>query len=231
MTKTKRLQKDLLALEEQIAPEYRTQYSDMIVYLRSSQVNEYHQELIRQDIAQLLVDGQSRGESLQAIFGPDSRSFMDDVIASAPMKTQTERLLGNVGLGLMIVTIMGVIYGIRDIILYFTLKQSPPTVNITAADLVLMVIIGLLSVFLVSWISRNAFDQLEASAKSSLIKPIAIGLCIGVVFVGLMFLSAYFPEQFTLRIPFITYAIALAILGLIRIGLSRFLEDRYHKDF
>ena len=44
-------------------------YTNMIVYLRGSDMTEYNQELVREDLIEMILDGQNRGDDIQKVMG------------------------------------------------------------------------------------------------------------------------------------------------------------------
>lgn len=51
--------------EKAIFDENKEIYTNMIVYLRGSDLSEYNQEVVRGDIIELIIDGQQRGDNIK----------------------------------------------------------------------------------------------------------------------------------------------------------------------
>jgi DNA-binding ferritin-like protein (Dps family) len=66
-------------LEEQLNEENREAYTDIICYLRVANISEYNQEIIRQDLLEMVLSAQERGENIQTVIGEDYRTFCDGV--------------------------------------------------------------------------------------------------------------------------------------------------------
>ena len=62
--KTKELNRSNNALDQQISPENREAFTDMICYLRGAKISAYHQELVRYDLTEML-----RGQNLSISSG------------------------------------------------------------------------------------------------------------------------------------------------------------------
>lgn len=60
--KTKELNRSNNALDQQISPENREAFTDMICYLRGAKISAYHQELVRYDLTEMVLSAQQRGE-------------------------------------------------------------------------------------------------------------------------------------------------------------------------
>ena len=67
--------------------------TDIVVYLRSSNLSMYNQELIRRDITQMLIEGDERGEFAKDVIGEDYEVFCDMLIAALPEPTAKEKRL------------------------------------------------------------------------------------------------------------------------------------------
>ncbi|XOQ43919.1 MAG: hypothetical protein ACFWTN_05640 [Clostridium sp.] len=64
-------------LEEQLNEKNREAYTDIICYLRVANISEYNQEIIRQDLLEMVLSAQERGENIQTVIGEDYRTFCD----------------------------------------------------------------------------------------------------------------------------------------------------------
>ena len=82
--------------ERALTAEANAALTDIVVYLRASRLSEYEQELVRRDIAQMLLDGAARGQDAQEVIGGDYRQFCDDIIAAFPRPGMKERALEGV---------------------------------------------------------------------------------------------------------------------------------------
>lgn len=57
-SKTKALQKSNNLLDRKIRPENRSVFTDMICYIRSADISDYHQELVRYDLIEMILSAQ-----------------------------------------------------------------------------------------------------------------------------------------------------------------------------
>lgn len=62
-SKTKKLNKQNNILDRQISKENQSIFTDMICYLRGSNISEYDIEVVRQDLTEMVLSAQKRGES------------------------------------------------------------------------------------------------------------------------------------------------------------------------
>ena len=91
--KTKELNRSNNALDQQISPENREAFTDMICYLRGAKISAYHQELVRYDLTEMVLSAQQRGEKIREVIGEDYKGFCDNVIASLPPETRRQRII------------------------------------------------------------------------------------------------------------------------------------------
>ena len=119
MDKLKKLQKENTLLEGRIDNSNNQTYTDMIVYLRGASISPYHQELIRNDIVNMLLEAQERQASLVSVFGEDRHDFINQVIKSTPKISKKEETLQRWDLAILLLTIQMIIF-LADTIIYAT---------------------------------------------------------------------------------------------------------------
>lgn len=59
---------------------------DIVLYLKTKNVDSYEIEEIRNDILRIFIDTQNRGETIDKILGSDYKSFCDGILQSAGYK-------------------------------------------------------------------------------------------------------------------------------------------------
>ncbi|MCP0886061.1 hypothetical protein LB941_01765 [Ligilactobacillus sp. WILCCON 0076] len=91
--KTKELNRINNALDQQINAENQEAFIDMLCYLQGTKISEYHQELVRQDLTEMVLSAQKRGENIRETIGEDYKGFCDNVIASLPSKTRGQKTI------------------------------------------------------------------------------------------------------------------------------------------
>lgn len=97
-------------LEEQLNEENSEAYTDIICYLRVANISEYNQEIIRQDLLEMVLSAQERGESIQTVIGEDYRAFCDNIIASLPSRSLKEKILEFLDILFLGTSILGTIH-------------------------------------------------------------------------------------------------------------------------
>ena len=115
--KTKEILKANNEREELINEENDKVLTDMICYLRGSNISEYEQELVRADIIEMVLDAQERGENINSVFGGNYKEICDNIIAELPQKTTKQKVLEGVNIVFMCMWIVGAILVVKQLII------------------------------------------------------------------------------------------------------------------
>jgi len=107
--RTKELNRHNNELDKQINAENHEAFTDMICYLRGADISEYNQEVVRQDLLEMLLSAQNRGENIHSVIGEDYKPFCDDVIASLPSKTAKQKVIDFFNIICWCLSILGAI--------------------------------------------------------------------------------------------------------------------------
>lgn len=79
--KTKMLLKENNAFEKDNLSEHsQNVMTDIVCYLRGSDLSEYNQEVVRKDINYMIADGEKRGETVEIVVGTEFQNFCDEII-------------------------------------------------------------------------------------------------------------------------------------------------------
>lgn len=198
----RKLQKKNNKDEEAIYKENDDIYTNMIVYLRSSKINGYNQELVRQDLIQMILDGQDRGDNIEKVIGGNYKEVCDEIIESMPQETKGEKLKSIFKLSLTLIWIIGIVITIESIVSKLVGKSLEWNFTLTVGELINGLVIIILANLIVTYICRTAFEENKKSkARSFLIRWI---ICMA-IFVGLFAINHYF--NYTILNISIVYAI------------------------
>ena len=107
--KTRELNRSNNALDEQISAENQEAFTNMICYLRGAKISAYHQELVRQDLTEMVLSAQQRGENIRSVIGEDYKAFCDDVIANLPPESRTQSVIDFFDIVCWCLSILGLI--------------------------------------------------------------------------------------------------------------------------
>ena len=98
---TKQLLEENNRRAEDLSPETQQVFTNLVCYLRGTSVPMEQQEQVRQDILNMLLEGEARGQSAREIIGEDDQAFCDAILAELPRRSteqQTIYLLSIVSL-------------------------------------------------------------------------------------------------------------------------------------
>ncbi|MBF4695980.1 hypothetical protein [Fusibacter ferrireducens] len=90
--RTKKLNQINNALDKKLNKSNDIVLTDIMCYLRVANISEYHQEVVRHDLLEMVLSAQERNEDIQTVIGEDYKIFCDDVITSLPSKTLQENI-------------------------------------------------------------------------------------------------------------------------------------------
>ncbi len=232
MTKVKELQNENNKLEEEMGKNYKQAYTDMIVYLRGASINSYHQEMIRNDLLNLVLEGQARNASIDEIFGFDKQAFMDEVIAAAPKMSSKEKGLERLSLFILLFCILTSIHLASDFIMYwinkFFLHQSEyrlPVVHIGIMDIVGAVLISYYSIKFLDMIINNTY---QSSIKEERRQVIFYGL-VGIIMLMSIVLGSHYDVNLV-NIPFVIYIFIIGLIFLTYKMIEGHVSKTYHTE-
>lgn len=199
---TKALLNENNRLEKRLNEETNNILTDIVVYIRSANITEYNQEILRRDITNMLIEGQERGQSTEEVIGDDYKAFCDAAISEMPQMTKRERTADIVKTFCLALAIL--------IICWFAFSRMTDDISetaLTAGDIASAAIIIAVAFGTVIAVTKNVFDAKETSNwKLWLICTLVIFACIAP---SIMFrrVVAYVP----------TAAAALTVLVLLAV--------------
>lgn len=216
-TKTKTLNQENNELDKWLTKENNVVMIDMICYLRVANISEYNQEVVRQDLLQMVLSAQERGEDIKTLIGGDYKSFCDEVIAALPQKSQKERVLDFIDTFLLSTSILGAIHIVisKETIALIhnavTGQQLNFQMPISLGNLLSYAIILVTAFLIVHVIGRNSLKP-EKKHNQSKPKKFIIGGAIGGGVMAVFLIIAWVGRQtlFTVNI----FAACIFILGL-----------------
>lgn len=190
MNKTKKLNRQNNQLDTQIWPENQEIYGDMICYIRSANISEYEIEMVRQDLIEMILSAQGRGEGISSLFSGNYQSFCDEVIAAIPPRTPKQRLLSFFDSGFWYLSIL---IGLNILlskdfpkIIQAAFAKAPIrwSLSVSLGSLVSMLVILFAAILLVQWICKTSFEK-----KQNPLLMVAAALGFGMVYAASLLLK------------------------------------------
>ncbi|MBW9158939.1 hypothetical protein [Clostridium tagluense] len=160
MSNTDRERKENFELGKSLTKENDIIFTDIVCYLRVSDINEEQQEEIISDILRMFLDWQEEGKSLENMVGEDYKKFTDDIISAVnPKKDIFKKTKDYL---VMLVEFSCFMLTIDFIISYLPklLKGNHDfnlTYNYTLAILINTLLIIIVATTLVTYICKNSF--------------------------------------------------------------------------
>lgn len=99
--RTRALKDELYDLYPKLTPTAAAALDKMIAYLKLKNIGAYHRLSVQCDIAQMLLEAEAQGRSIEDVLGTDHRAFCDAIVGALPQPTLRERRLrmGRDGIG------------------------------------------------------------------------------------------------------------------------------------
>jgi DNA-binding ferritin-like protein (Dps family) len=160
---TKKLNQHNNELEKQINTESQEAFKDISCYLRGADISEYNQEVVRQDLLDMILSAQKRGENIQSVIEVDYKDFCDDIIANLPPKNIKEKVvefLDILCLCLSILCTINIIMADETIALirnFATGKILSYGISISVGSIISAIFIIIMAMIIVKFITKNAF--------------------------------------------------------------------------
>ncbi|MFL8968766.1 hypothetical protein ACKA04_01720 [Helcococcus kunzii] len=221
MSKLTKIRKENFKLSKLINKENKNAYSNMITYLKLSNLNEYNQELITQDISNMIIDAQSRNQNIDDIFGTDLKSFIDDVIDNAPKKVRVEKILDIFSYIMLFVNTILILNLFLTFLDYIIGKKDYKIIEINLLVSIITLAIPLLILF---FMKNRTNKTLEMTGKTNTILFITGFLF--AIFSSLIF--DYFKFITIIRINILYYVLILVFGLIVQIVLNRYISRKFY---
>lgn len=172
--------------EKQIFKENEEIYTNMIVYLRGADINEYNQEKVREDLIEMIVHGQERGDDIQKVIGDNYKEICDEIIDEMPKKTTKEKVMDVVEMTLDIIWILGFIAVIKTLINIVATDSKDMSFSFMLGDLISWCVIALIANVVVYYVCKTALkDNKNGNSKFLNNKIVSFGIIWLVSFIAL----------------------------------------------
>ena len=174
--KTKELNRINNELDKQISAENVEAFTNIICYLRGANVSEYQQESVRQDLLEMVLTAQKRGENIASVIGKNYKVFCDDIISNLPPKSTKENIISTFDLicwctsilcAINIVISRATIDLIKNII---TQKPLILDLSVSIGTILSFVIIIGAAVIIVEYIIKTSLNTKKKKNKPGTIK-------------------------------------------------------------
>lgn len=188
-SRIKKLNEQNNLLDKQISEENQEVFTNMICYLRVSNISEYEIEVVRQDLTEMILSAQSRGENINSLFNGDYKQFCDNVIENLPPKSKKTKTTDALDI---ICWCLSILFAINIIISKDTLaimkafvKNTTVKWNISVSigSTVSIVLIIVAANVIVNQIMKNAFSK-EIKHKKTIAFVCGFGAMFGFIVIA-----------------------------------------------
>lgn len=176
--------------EKEITNENQEIYTNMVVYLRGSDLTDYNQEIVREDIIELILDGQQRGDNIQKVMGNRYKEICDEIIEAMPKKTKKDKIMEFIGTSLNALSILGLIALVKNFV-ESLISSSEYNFILTVGDVMSAIVILLISYAIVLFITKTALNTEKDKKLITILKRWVVAT---VIFAVLIFSSIYFKN-------------------------------------
>lgn len=145
-------------------------YTNMILYLRGSNLSFYNQEVVRADIIELILDGQERGDNIGAVMGGNYKAICDEIVEAMPNKTKKEGTAEIAGILLNVAWFFSTIKIIETLLTRVINKQPGLNYILTIGEIYSWLLAGVFSILIVRYITRKAFVEGQRSKKFTFLR-------------------------------------------------------------
>ncbi len=216
--KSKALLKQNNQREKELTKENNQVLTDMVVYLRGSDLSDYNQELVRADLIEMVLDAQVRGDDIEKVFGENYQSICDEIIRAFPKRTTSQKVLSGIGNVLTCISVLTWILALQSGILIATNKESV-MVAVTLGTLLNYLIITVAVTVGVNYFMRHVYDidgkRKEKTKRHAVGEFLLLWLACALFIGALWGISLYFEQElFQVHIVVICIAaVASFLLG------------------
>lgn len=216
--KSKALLKQNNQREKELTKENNQVLTDMVVYLRGSDLSDYNQELVRADLIEMVLDAQVRGDDIEKVFGENYQSICDEIIRAFPKRTTSQKVLSGIGNVLTCISVLTWILALQSGILIATNKESV-MVAVTLGTLLNYLIITVAVTVGVNYFMRHVYDidgkRKEKTKRCAVGEFLLLWLACALFIGALWGISLYFEQElFQVHIVVICIAaVASFLLG------------------
>jgi DNA-binding ferritin-like protein (Dps family)/putative flippase GtrA len=157
--KTKLLLKENNKFEDNNLSEHsKNVITDIVCYLRGSDLSEYNQEVVRRDIDYMLFDGETRGETAELVVGRDYQAFCDEIVKSFPKRTTAEKIISNINDITSAISVIALIWLFIKVTQSIVEGNSIFHLQITLGEIIGNIIAVIEAKVIFNYITRKTFD-------------------------------------------------------------------------
>ena len=199
-SEAKKLLRENNQREKLLSKDSQKAMTDIVVYLRGRDLSQYHQEEVRRDIQEMVLEAEGRGETMESVIGGDYKTFCDEIVSAFPPRSKKEKVLEQLDILLSAWGILMVIWLVKSLV--FNGMTGPLT--LTLGQLISWVVILVVAEAIVWWVTRTAFDQPKETGK--------VKTFVKVWILGALVLAAILLPTIFITVPSVSIPLSVAVV-------------------
>jgi DNA-binding ferritin-like protein (Dps family) len=209
-------------MSKQLSPENNVVFTDIVCYLRTSNLNNWRTEEIIEEILDIFLSAQARNEPLSQVIGPDYKTFCREVAANTSTQPLNLRILENFQI---VVNGLGILF-IIDLVLNYLpgmIKQQQLMLNYSLSLGTVLTTIGIivLAFSIVHYIGQHSFELTDKSnLPASKIRRFLIGGTIGGIIFLFIIVTAKLRAYTLFTVPIYYPVLTIGVLYLVTFWLE-----------
>lgn len=213
-------------LHKQLTKEHDAILTDIVVYLRTCNINNMQMEEIRQDLLDMVISAQNRNEPISNVIGNDYKEFCDEIVRNAIPKSIRERIFEDLSIiakgGATLLTINIILSGFLWDLIRNLIDEKTVNLNysFTLGFLFSTLIILIVSYLIVMFIGKKTFKFTELSReqktkpkRKTYLKRFLWGGIFGLLFMVMVICSRILNKHVLFKVNiFLLFGIILLLL-------------------
>ena len=199
-SEAKKLLRENNQREKLLSKDSQNAMTDIVVYLRGRDLSQYHQEEVRRDIQEMVLEAEGRGETMESVIGGDYKTFCDEIVSAFPPRSKKEKVLEQLDILLSAWGILMVIWLVKSLV---SNGMTGPLI-LTLGQLISWAVILVVAEAIVWWVTRTAFDQPKETGK--------VKTFVKVWILGALVLAAILLPTIFITVPSVSIPLSVAVV-------------------
>lgn len=199
-SEAKKLLRENNQREKLLSKDSQKAMTDIVVYLRGRDLSQYHQEEVRRDIQEMVLEAEGRGETMESVIGGDYKTFCDEIVSAFPPRSKKEKVLEQLDILLSAWGILMVIWLVKSLV---SNGMTGP-LTLTLGQLISWAVILVVAEAIVWWVTRTAFDQPKETGK--------VKTFVKVWILGALVLAAILLPTIFITVPLVSIPLSVAVV-------------------
>lgn len=221
MNQLEKLRRENNRQDKLLSKENNTIITDMICYLKASNLCQYDIEIMRKELTGMALETQLKGDKFSAVIGEDYKAFCNNLMRNGSKKTPYKKILEAVHIfifGIMILYIAEIIFSSANI---FSSGQF--LLQITSGFIVSTLVAVGMGFSVYYYLTKNSFELSKKNRKLQILFIVSFSA----VWTATVLFRVFMGKAVLLTINSLYPLIFIVLLYLI----VRILNDKYENSF